>query len=53
MWVFFMIAFIELNYNQFINECARKKKARMPEFQSFPLFWSDVEELKFLMKYKL
>ena len=40
---------IHINFyqNQFINECARKIKARIPESQSFIL---GVEELTFLIK---
>ena len=39
---------IHINFyeNQFINECARKKKAKILEFQSFLL---DVEDLTFLI----
>ena len=33
-----MLAFIDFFYeNRFINECARKKKAKIPEFQSFTI----------------
>ena len=36
--------------NRFINECARKTKAKIPESQTFTVFLWDVEELMFLIK---
>ena len=30
-----MLAFINVHQNRFINECARKQKAKIPEFGNF------------------
>ena len=39
----------EIKKNRFINECARKTKAKIPKSHSFRVFLWDVEELAFLI----
>ena len=43
---------IHINFyqNRFINECARKLKAKIPESQSFTVFLGVVDELAFLIR---
>ena len=56
MWVFFMLAFIEFFYqNQFVNECGWKKSwnSGVSQFPNFTVFLWDVEELTFLIIYKV